>query len=36
VAAIVHLTELMDWLAARGGMQEALAGVREYRSSYGA
>ena len=36
VAAIVRLTELTDWLAARGGMQEALAGVREYRSTYGA
>ena len=36
VAAIVRLTELTDWLAARGGMQEALAGVREYRAAYGA
>ncbi|MFI4968238.1 MAG: orotate phosphoribosyltransferase [Gammaproteobacteria bacterium] len=36
VAAIVRLTELTDWLAARGGMQEALAGVHEYRSAYGA
>jgi len=36
VAAIVRLTELMDWLAARGGMQAALDGVREYRSAYGA
>jgi orotate phosphoribosyltransferase len=36
VAAIVRLTELTDWLAARGSMQEALAGVREYRATYGA
>jgi orotate phosphoribosyltransferase len=36
VAAIVRLTELTDWLAARGGMQDALAGVHEYRIKYGA
>lgn len=36
VAAIVRLTELTDWLAAQGGMQDSLAAVREYRSAYGA
>ena len=36
VAAIVRLTELTDWLAAQGGMQESLAAVRKYRSAYGA
>ncbi|HEV2109848.1 MAG TPA: orotate phosphoribosyltransferase [Gammaproteobacteria bacterium] len=36
VAAIVRLTELMDWLAARGGMQASLAAVQAYRGQYGA